>query len=171
VNSGSLNRMKKIVVLGTGNELFKDEGVGVHVARILQTQQSLSDAGVEVIDIGTSPDIWHLLDDVDKLVIIDAVRGGCEPGAIYRFTPEQIVAEKGLVTSIHQMGILENLSLMALTGCKPEETVIIGVEPFEIGPGLEPCPELKKRIPKIIETVKREIVPPNSSESLDQARV
>ncbi len=163
--------MKKIVVLGTGNELFKDEGIGVHVARILQAQRSVSDAGVEVIDNGTSPDICHLLDDVDKLVIVDAVRGGCEPGAIYRFTPEQIVAEKGVVTSVHQMGILENLSLMELTGRKPEETVIIGVEPFDIEPGLELSAELKKRIPKIIETVIREIVPLNFSESLDEARV
>ena len=163
--------MKKIVVLGTGNELFKDEGIGVHAARFLQTQPQLFGPGVEVMESGTSPDIICLFDDVDKLVIIDAVKGGCEPGSIYRFTPEQIVAEKGVVTSVHQMGILENLSLMELTGCRPKETVIIGVEPFEIEPGLELSHELKKRIPKIIETVIREIVPLYLSESLNETRV
>lgn len=163
--------MKKIVILGTGNELLKDEGIGVHVARILQTQHLLSGIGIEVIDGGTSPDIWYLLDEVDKLVIIDAVKGGCEPGTIYRFTPEQIVAEKGVVTSIHQMGILENLSLMGLAGCKPRETVIIGVEPFEVGAGLELSPKLNKRMSKIIETVLKEIGSHYISESSNEARV
>ena len=152
--------MKKTVVLGTGNELFKDEGVGVHVARILQTKLPTSINDVEVIDGGTSPDIWSLIDGADKLIIIDAVRGGCEPGTIYRFTPQQIVAETGIITSVHQMGILENLSLIELVGSKPGETIIIGVEPSELEPGLELSPELQKRMPKIIQTVLEEISSP-----------
>lgn len=152
--------MKKTVVLGTGNELFKDEGVGVHVARILQTKLPTSINDVEVIDGGTSPDIWSLIDGADKLIIVDAVRGGCEPGTIYRFTPQQIVAETGIITSVHQMGILENLSLIELVGSKPGETIIIGVEPSELEPGLELSPELQKRMPKIIQTVLEEISSP-----------
>jgi hydrogenase maturation protease len=149
--------MKKTVVLGAGNELFKDEGVGVHAARILQTKLLPSD--VEVIDGGTSPDIWSLIDGADKLIIVDAVKGGCEPGTIYRFTPQQIVADRGIVTSVHQMGILENLSLMELVGGKPKETVIVGVEPAELEPGLELSARLQERMPKIIQTVLGEIHP------------
>ena len=149
--------MKKTVVLGVGNELFRDEGVGVHAARILQTKLLPSD--VEVIDGGTSPDIWSLIDGADKLIIVDAVRGGCEPGTIYRFTPQQIVADRGIVTSVHQMGILENLSLMELVGGKPKVTVIIGVEPAELEPGLELSAKLQERMPKIIQTVLGEIHP------------
>ena len=149
--------MKKTVVLGVGNELFRDEGVGVHAARILQTRLSSSDSDVEVVDGDTSPDIWSLIDGADKLIIVDAVRGGCEPGTIYRFTPQQIVADRGLITSVHQMGILENLSLMELVGGKPEETVIIGVEPAELEPGLELSAKLQERLPKIIQTVLGEI--------------
>ncbi len=151
--------MKKTVVLGAGNELYKDEGVGVHVARILQTKLSPPKDDVEVIDGGTSPDIWHLIDGANKLVIVDAVRGGCEPGTIYRFTPQQIVAEKGVSTSLHQMGILENLSLMEFVGSKPQETVIIGVEPAELEPGLELSTKLQERMPKIIQVVLGEISP------------
>ena len=151
--------MKKTVVLGVGNELFTDEGVGVHAARILQTRLSSSDSDVEVVDGGTSPDIWSLIDGADKLIIVDAVRGGCEPGTIYRFTPQQIVADRGLITSVHQMGILENLSLMELVGGKPEETVIIGVEPAELEPGLELSAKLQERMPKIIQIVLGEIHP------------
>ncbi len=151
--------MKKTVVLGVGNELFKDEGVGVHAVRILQTKLPPSGSDVEVIDSGTSPEIWPLIDGADKLIIVDAVRGGCEPGTIYRFTPQQIVAERGLITSVHQMGILENLSLMELVGGKPKETVIIGVEPAELEPGLELSAKLQERMPKIIQTVLGEIHP------------
>ena len=151
--------MKKTVVLGVGNELFKDEGVGVHAARILQAKLLPSGGNVEVIDGGTSPDIWSLIDGADKLIIVDAVRGGCEPGTIYRFTPQQIVADRGIVTSVHQMGILENLSLMELVGGKPKETVIVGVEPAELEPGLELSAKLQERMPKIIQTVLGEIHP------------
>ena len=149
--------MKKTVVLGVGNELFKDEGIGVHAVRILQTKLLPSD--VEVIDSGTSPEIWPLIDGANKLIIVDAVRGGCEPGTIYRFTPQQIVVDRGVVTSVHQMGILENLSLMELVGGKPTETVIIGVEPAELEPGLELSEQLQERMPKIIQTVLGEIHP------------
>jgi hydrogenase maturation protease len=151
--------MKKTVVLGVGNELFRDEGVGVHAARILQTKLPSSAGDVEAIDGGTSPDIWSLIDGADKLIIVDAVRGGCEAGTIYRFTPQQIVADRGLVTLVHQMGILENLSLMELVGGKPDETVIIGVEPAELEPGLELSAKLQERLPKIIQTVLGEIHP------------
>jgi len=151
--------MRKTVVLGVGNELFKDEGIGVHAVRILQTKLLLSGSNVEVIDAGTSPDIWSLIDGADKLIIVDAVRGGCEAGTIYRFTPQQMVADRGLITSVHQMGILENLSLMELVGGKPEETVIIGVEPAELEPGLELSAKLQERMPKIIQIVLEEIHP------------
>lgn len=151
--------MKKTVVLGVGNELFQDEGVGVHTVRILQTKLTPSNGEVKAIDSGTSPDIWPLIDGANKLIIVDAVRGGCEPGTIYRFTPQQIVADRGLITSVHQMGILENLSLMELVGGKPEETVIIGVEPAELEPGLELSAKLQARMPKIIQTVLGEIHP------------
>jgi len=151
--------MKKTVVLGVGNELFRDEGVGVHAVRILQAKLPSSGSNIEAIDGGTSPDIWPLIDGADKLIIVDAVKGGCEPGTIYRFTPQQIAADRGLITSVHQMGILENLSRMELVGGKPEETVIIGVEPAELEPGLELSAKLQERMPKIIQTVLGEIHP------------
>jgi hydrogenase maturation protease len=151
--------MKKTVVLGIGNELFKDEGVGVHAARTLQTKLPSPGSNIEIIDGGTSPDIWSFIDGAEKLVIVDAVRGDCEPGTIYRFTPQQIVADRGLITSVHQMGILENLSLMELVGSKPKETIIIGVEPAELEPGLELSAKLQERMPKILQTVLGEIHP------------
>jgi len=149
--------MKRTVVLGAGNELLKDEGVGVHTIRILQAELPPSRTDVEVIDGGTSPDICHLVQGADKLVIVDAVKGGCAPGTIYRFNPGQIIAEIGVTTSVHQMGLLENLKMMEFVGDKPKETVIIGIEPAEVESGLELSRELQRQMPKIIETVLGEI--------------
>ncbi len=156
--------MRRIVILGAGNELLGDEGVGVHAARALQTELPPTEDTVEVIDAGTCPDICYMVEGADKLVIVDAVRGGCEPGTIYRFTPDEIEADRGVVASVHELGLLENLSLMALVDGKPRETVIIGVEPAELKPGLELSRRLQNRMPRILETVLREIRQPDGAD-------
>ena len=149
--------MKTIVVLGAGNELIKDEGVGVHVIRILQHRLSPSLSDTKLVDIGTSPNFDHLIEGADKIIIVDAVKGGCQPGTIYRFTPEQIVSEHVATTSLHEMGILESLKMMELAGSKLADTIVIGVEPAEVEVGLGLSRELKRQMPKIIQTVLEEI--------------
>lgn len=151
--------MKSTVVLGAGNELMKDEGVGVHAIRALQAELPRLNNAVELIDSGTSPDLNHLVQGADKLIIIDAVKGSCEPGTIYRFTADQIVNDTGVTTSLHQMGIIESLRMMELTGGRPTQTVVIGVEPAEIDIGLELSQHIQTRMPKIIQTVLEEIGP------------
>ena len=93
----------------------------------------------------------------DKLIIVDAVKSGGEPGAIYRFCPEDISSDDRALTSLHQMSLLENLWLMERFGRKPEEIVIIGIEPEDMGLGLELSPGLQRMMPRIIEVVLREL--------------
>lgn len=146
----------KIVILGVGNILLQDEGIGVHVVRELQTQNL--PPNVELIDAGTATlDILPLIEGVSKLVVIDAVKGRGEYGTIYRFLPEEIESEKEVVTSLHQMGLLETLSMLEKMGHKPNSTVIIGIEPKEITWGLELSKEIKEKIPEIIELVLNEV--------------
>ena len=147
--------MTKIVVLGVGNLLLRDEGVGVHVAHALQRMPL--PAGVEVIDGGNSPDVLCLLDGVDRLIVVDAVEGGQGAGAIYRFQPQDVTPAPETVTSLHQLGLLEGLRLAGCAGKRPPDVVIIGVEPKEICWGLELTPELERRVPQIIELILREI--------------
>lgn len=142
------------MVLGVGNILLKDEGIGVHAAHALQEMPL--DEGVEVIDGGTSPDIIPLVEGADKLIVIDAALGGEEPGTIYRFSPEDIAAKSAGLVSAHQMSFVENLRTMKGLGIEPREVVIIGVEPKEMNWGLEPSPELQERIPKIVKAVLQE---------------
>ena len=141
-----------------GNLLLKDEGVGIHVVQALQKTPLKGDGELMIIDGGTCPDIFHLLpESIDKLIVVDAVKGGSEPGSIYRFTPAELALSKGTITSVHQLGLVEGIRMMRYVGVNPRAIVIIGVEPKEIGWGLEISPELEKKIPQIIDIIKEEI--------------
>jgi hydrogenase maturation protease len=145
----------RIVVIGVGNLLLKDEGIGVHTVKALQEIDLPPD--IELIDGGTSPDLIAYTRTGDKMIIIDAARTGGEPGAVYRFGPEDLAVGKGTITSAHEMGIAENLKLMALTGNEPREIVIIGIEPKDIDWGTELSPEIQVKLPEIIKVVLREM--------------
>ncbi len=148
----------KTVVLGVGNVLLKDEGVGIHVIHALQDSPLLTNVGVEIIDGGTSPNVLHLLDGADRLVIIDAVEGGGEPGTIYRFRAGDVEQEGKCVLSMHEMGLLDDLEMMELMDGKRRDAIIIGVEPKEMGVGLELSSQLEQKIPQIVKLVLDEIM-------------
>jgi hydrogenase maturation protease len=141
----------RIVVIGVGNLLLKDEGIGIHTLRALQEINLPPD--IKLIDGGTSPDLIAYTRAGDKMIIIDAAKAGGEAGAIYRFKPEDLAAGKGTFTSAHEMGVVENLKLMALTGNEPREIVIIGIEPKDIDWGTELSPEIQAKLPEIIKVI------------------
>jgi len=147
----------KVMVLGVGNELLGDEGIGVHVVRELAGQNFTFP--VEIIEAGTVPDCWQREEPVSKLIVIDAVRGGGEPGAIYRFSPGDVEFETCLTTSIHQLSFVDSFKLSEISGNKPEEIVIIGVEPKKITWGTELSDELRSRISDVVKTVLKEVTP------------
>lgn len=153
----------KIVVLGLGNALLKDEGVGIHVIHALQHIPVPEE--VEMIDGGTSPDIIHLIENAHKLIVVDAARAGGEPGTIYRLTPDDIASQCELPLSTHGITLFHSLRLMESLGNSPEQTVIIGIEAKEIDLGLELSPELEQKVPSIVEVVLEEIECSSQSKS------
>ena len=156
-NESKNEQQPRIVVIGVGNLLLTDEGIGIHAVKALQEIDLPSD--VKLIDGGTSPDLIAYTRAGDKMIIIDAAKAGGEPGTVYRFQPQDLAMEKASLTSAHEMGVEQNLRLMSLTGNEPRETVIIGIEPKEIGWGTELSPELQQKMPEIIKVVLREIGP------------
>ncbi len=147
---------EKIIILGLGNILLKDEGAGVYVAEQIE-KMSLPE-NVEVIDGGTaSMDILMSMKDVKKLIIVDALRGGEKPGTVYRLYPEDLFSAPDSYMSLHQINVLEGLILSKKTGNAPQETVIIGIEPKEIDWGLGVTPDIKRKIPDIINRVIEEV--------------
>jgi hydrogenase maturation protease len=140
-------------VVGIGNVLLRDEGIGCHVVHALK-RVPLPD--VELIDGGTCPDALDLLGDVDKLIIVDAVKGGGVPGQIYRFRPEDITPEQKPALSLHDTSLIDCLKLIRLCH-NIGETVIIGVEPRELSWGLELSPELQEKMPRIMDAILEEL--------------
>jgi hydrogenase maturation protease len=145
----------RIVVIGVGNLLLKDEGIGIHTVRALQEINLPQD--VKLIDGGTAPDLIAYTEAGNKLIIIDAAKAGGEPGTIYRFQPRDLSEEGGNIISAHDLGVTQNLRLMSLMGKEPGEIVIIGIEPKEIDWGTELSPELQPKVPEIVRVVLKEI--------------
>ncbi len=145
----------RIVVVGVGNLLQKDEGVGIHAIQALEKMDLPPD--IKLVDGGTSPDLIAYTRVSDKIIIVDCAKADGEPGTLYRFKPEDLTTGKGTLTSAHEMGVVENLNLMSLTDNKPKETVIIGIEPAEIDWGMELSDTLKEKLPDLVNVILKEI--------------
>jgi hydrogenase maturation protease len=154
--SDTPNNQANIVVLGVGNLLLSDEGVGVHVVH--QLMKMALPPGVAVIEGGVyGLALVDVVANAHRLIVIDAVRGGEAPGTIYRFGPEELSLRRdGCKMSVHEIGILEVIRLAGLVGQAPQ-TTIIGVEPRSLEMGMELSPELQAKVPRIIELVVGEL--------------
>jgi hydrogenase maturation protease len=150
------NMNTRVAVVGVGNILLKDEGIGIHVVRALREVIG-NRTDVELIDGGTSPDALLGLEAVPRLILVDATRGGGPPGSIYRFHPSDISVESQSITSLHQIGLLDSLKMMQLGGSQPDDIIIIGVEPKEIDWGMELSPELMQKLPQIVREVMKDV--------------
>jgi hydrogenase maturation protease len=150
------NMNTRVAVVGVGNILLKDEGIGIHVVQALREVIG-NRTDVELIDGGTSPDALLGLEAVPRLILVDATRGGGPPGSIYRFHPSDISVESQSITSLHQIGLLDSLKMMQLGGSQPDDIIIIGVEPKEIDWGMELSPELMQKLPQIVREVMKDV--------------
>ncbi len=146
--------MDKILIVGIGNLLYRDEGVGVHV---IQRMRGLELSGrIELLDIGTSTmDLISYLDGIKKLIVIDAMKAGGTPGTIYRCGPEDLLPEGEGPISLHEIGVLETLTMAKRMGMEIQ-TVVIGVEPEVLDWGMDLSEEVKGKMPAIIEAVLKE---------------
>ncbi len=152
----TLSPPQKIVILGIGNILLSDEGVGVHVANELAKMDLPPD--VSVVEGGTDGfRLLNVITEADRLIIVDALKGGAEPGSIYRFDVGDVKScPSGFKTSVHQIGILEVIDLSGLIGKTPHTTVI-GIEPKSLEMTMELSPEVREKVPKIIDLVLDEV--------------
>jgi hydrogenase maturation protease len=146
---------KKILIIGVGNVILRDEGIGVHAVRELEKLPLPPQ--VEVIDGGTATmELLSVIRDAERIIVIDALKGGEEPGTIYRICPDDLAGETDQTLSLHQVGLLEVLGMARQLGGSPE-VVIIGVEPKEITWGLELTPEVACKLPAVVAAVRNEL--------------
>lgn len=146
-----------IVVLGVGNTLMQDDGVGVKVVHALSDSYDLPPQ-VRLIDGGVAGFAWlQEITAAAHLVIVDAVRGNKAPGAVYRLTPCELRNRQGPTISAHEFGVAEVLGMAELLGKAPR-TVILGVQPgvTEV-PGMDLTPPVQEAVPAIVRAVVAEL--------------
>jgi hydrogenase maturation protease len=121
---------KSTVVLGLGNPLMADEGIGVYLLERLAEQAARYD-DVDFIDAGTGGmSVLHLIDGRAKAVFIDCAFMDEEPGTLRRFTPEDVRSTKVLAhQSLHDADLLHILTLAEQFGQRPDDVVIFGIQP------------------------------------------
>lgn len=136
---------KSVLVAGLGNVLLRDDGVGVHSARLLSGDPP---EGTEVAEIGTAIlGALHLFDGVKRVLVIDAMKAGGVPGTIYRVHGEDI-EDEATPCSVHELGFRTSLRLLGAH--KLPEIVVLGVEPEIIEYGLDLSPRVAASLPRVI---------------------
>lgn len=150
---------KKVAVVGIGNILLGDEGVGVHVIESLRKREEMKD--VFLVDAGTAfLEVIYELDGYDKVIIVDAVNGGGKPGDIYRIDPYSLFSEsieKNRSISLHDYGLIEGLSFGRMAGISIGEVVLIGIEPENINTYTGLSSTLKERLCDIQKIIIKEV--------------
>lgn len=146
--------MKRII--GCGNLLLKDEGVGVHLIEYLK--KSELPAGVELIDGACGGfDLLSYFDDAEQVVIVDAMQApDGSPGNVYRFTPEDFETDSCPSTSLHDITLKDVFRLVRKTCVSQPRIVVFGVEPAEIGWGMELTDRIRELLPRLKELVIKE---------------
>lgn len=147
----------RVVVLGAGNLLLSDEGLGVRAIERLPLAYVLPPQ-VEIIDGGTcSMEMLEDLEGLDALIMVDAIRSGEAPGALLRLTGDAVPVFFRTKLSPHQIGLCDVLATLELLGRAPKYTAILGVEPQSLALGMELSPAVEAVMPTLLRMVVDEL--------------
>ncbi len=146
-----------ILILGVGNILLGDEGIGVRAAEQLRNRADVP-SHVRVVDGGTlGPGLMDAVMSCDLLLVLDAVLGPGEPGSLYRLEGDDLRKSLSFGASAHQFDLPDTLILCELAGHRPE-TVVLGMEPADIRtPRAELSPCCAARLPELVELALQEL--------------
>jgi hydrogenase maturation protease len=148
---------KRILVLGVGNILFTDEGIGVRCIEQMQEKYRFSD-NVTLMDGGTlGTRLMGPILESDYLIVCDAVLCDDKPGSVYRLMGEDLRKSLAFRDSMHQTDLVDTLGMCEIVGNRPE-AVVIGMEPFDYDSmALELSPTAVSSMPVMIDSVIQEI--------------
>lgn len=145
--------MEKITVLGIGNILLQDEGLGVKTAQLLIEKYRFP-SNVQILDGGTlGMSLIPFLDGTKKLIIVDAVSGKLAPGSIYELKNEDVQVYFKQTVSLHDLGIQDVLAMLEILEKPISEIVVFGIQPEIIDVGLELSGTVASAVNKLINIV------------------
>ena len=142
----------KVLVVGLGNLLLCDDGVGVHAVRALAEKPP---SGAQLMEVGTS--VLGALNEIEcaqAVLALDAVDAGEQPGAVVRFelSPDE---RRAAPPSLHELDLVAALGL--LPPDRRPHTVVLGVQPAAVEPGIGLSPAVRAALPRLLSAVRREV--------------
>jgi hydrogenase maturation protease len=149
----------KILVLGIGNILLKDEGVGVYVIESLIQNYRFS-PNVTLMEGGTlGMKLLSPIEHADYLIVLDAAQLPDNPGTIHTLTYADWQPRLAAKKSLHQVSFMETLLYADMLGVMPGKTIIVGIVPSDISPwGIKLTEPVKRQFPYLIDAALKEIV-------------
>jgi hydrogenase maturation protease len=150
--------MKKLLVLGVGNIIMMDEGIGVHaIYEFWKEKENYDESMVDFVDGGTfTQDIFYLFEKYEQNLVLDVVRAGKEPGTIYSLDEDQLLQNEKQMLSLHDVDMLDSLDMAAMRGHRPT-LKIVGIEPDKIDWGTEMTPTLTKAFPSFMKVARKHV--------------
>ncbi len=147
----------KLLVMGIGNILLMDDGLGVHAA--LELMKEKMPENVSVMEAGTfTHDVFYLFEEYSHVLILDILHAKKEPGTIYRLTEEELTKNQDQRMSIHDIDLIDSINMAELMYKKRPKLFILGMEPFDYTTwSMELSPIIKEKLPIFIEKAKEEI--------------
>ncbi len=150
-NIGQEVEKTKTLVLGVGNLLLSDEGIGIRVIERLQEGYQFPE-DVLVLDGGTlGMDLLYYLEGVKNLLLVDAVELEDEPGTTIRMEGEEVPAYFSVKMSPHQIGVPDMLFAAKLRDIYPDEIVLLGVQPGILDTSLELSPPVAAQVGPLVD--------------------
>ncbi len=148
----------KIAVLGLGNILLQDEGIGVHVVKKLEREYRF-DPAISIIDGGTSAfDLLPYFEENDKIIIVDAINFGEQPGFIGAYENDEILRNLNNKLSLHHLGLTDLLADIKLHNIEPSEIYLLGIQPALMEMNLELSEIISSKIERLIDIVLRKLI-------------
>ncbi len=153
--------MEKTLLIGLGNPLMGDDGLGPAVIEVLRMRQIPQ---IEVIDGGVAGlGLIPMMENAHRVFFIDAVRMGSRPGTIRVFRPAEVRSLKpAKAFSLHGMDVLSVLEMAKVLGIEPEIT-IVGIEPFSVAPRNALSAGMNKLLDQVVEATLEALGPQAAS--------
>jgi len=149
--------MPNILVLGIGNSLLCDEGVGVHLVRRLEADAPDAGAGLRFVDGGTlSFTLAGDIESADRLIVIDAAQLDAAPGTVRVFVDTEMDHFVGTgKRSVHEVGLIDLLDIARLTDSLPRQRALVAIQPENLTWGCELSPSVADAVPLAVREVRR----------------
>lgn len=142
-----------VLVLGLGNILLQDEGIGVRVIERLKQEYEFP-ADVEVLDGGTAGmALYEHIIDRQHLIVVDAVKTGRSPGTLVTLSNDEVPAFFRNKVSPHQLALSDILAALQIAGNSPPQITVIGIEPLNLDTGLDMSNTVTNQIDTLVKMV------------------